>query len=150
MLLIGFQRPHGQASCPSYKLPTMSHNIRKTILQTTNHESQYTKDERSILRPHAFLRKQEWWAAEDRRGTKMCLAIPARIVELKKDNAVVDAMGNRWRAKTTLLPEAKLGDLVLIHAGFAISLVDEEEAKKTWELLAQIANFEETPNKVSG
>jgi hydrogenase maturation factor len=37
----------------------------------------------------------------------MCLAIPARIVELEKDNAVVDAMGNRWRAKTTLLPEAK-------------------------------------------
>ena len=80
----------------------------------------------------------------------MCLAIPARIVELKKDNAVVDAMGNRWRAKTTLLPEAKLGDLVLIHAGFAISLVDEEEAKETWELLAQISNFEETPNKISG
>jgi len=80
----------------------------------------------------------------------MCLAIPARIVELNKDNAVVDAMGNSFRAKTTLLPEAKLGDLVLIHAGFAISLVDEEEAKKTWELLAQIANFEETPNKVSG
>jgi len=80
----------------------------------------------------------------------MCLAIPARIVELDKDNAIVDAMGNSFRAKTTLLPEAKLGDLVLIHAGFAISLVDEEEAKKTWELLAQIANFEETPNKVSG
>jgi len=80
----------------------------------------------------------------------MCLAIPARIVELDKDNAVVDAMGNHWKAKTTLLPEAKLGDLVLIHAGFAISLVDEEEAKKTWELLAQISNFEETPNKVSG
>jgi len=80
----------------------------------------------------------------------MCLAIPARIVELDKDNAVVDAMGSRWNAKTTLLPEAKMGNLVLIHAGFAISLVDEEEAKKTWELLAQIANFEETPNKVSG
>ena len=80
----------------------------------------------------------------------MCLAIPARIVELDKDNAIVDAMGNSFRAKTTLLPEAKLGDLVLIHAGFAISLVDEEEAKKTWELLAQIANFEETPNKISG
>jgi len=80
----------------------------------------------------------------------MCLAIPAKIIELDKDNAVVDAMGNSFRAKTTLLPEAKLGDLVLIHAGFAISLVDEEEAKKTWELLAQIANFEETPNKVSG
>jgi len=80
----------------------------------------------------------------------MCLAIPARIVELEGDRAVVDAMGNRWRARTTLLPEAKLGNLVLIHAGFAISLVDEEEAKKTWELLAQINNFEKTPNKISG
>jgi hydrogenase expression/formation protein HypC len=80
----------------------------------------------------------------------MCLAIPARIVELDKDNAVVDAMGNRWKAKTTLLPEAKLGDLVLIHAGFAISLVDEEEAKETWQLLAEIADFDETQNKLSG
>jgi len=80
----------------------------------------------------------------------MCLAIPARIVELDKDRAVVDAMGNRFKAKTTLLPEAKLGDLVLVHAGFAISLVDEEEARKTWELFAQINNFIETPNKVSG
>ena len=80
----------------------------------------------------------------------MCLAIPARIVELDKDNAVVNAMGNRWRAKTTLLPEAKLGDMVLIHAGFAISLVDEEEAKKTWQLLEEISNFDQTPNKVSG
>jgi hydrogenase expression/formation protein HypC len=79
----------------------------------------------------------------------MCLAIPARIVELKGDNAVVDAMGNCWRAKTTLLPEAKRGDLVLIHAGFAISLVDEEEAKKTWQLLAEIDDFEETQDKIS-
>jgi len=80
----------------------------------------------------------------------MCLAIPARIVELEGDKAVVDAMGNRWKAKTTLLPGAKLGDLILIHAGFAISFVDEEEAKKTWQLIAEIDDFNETPNKVSG
>jgi len=80
----------------------------------------------------------------------MCLAIPARIVELEADNAVVDAMGNRWRAKTTLLPEAKLGSLVLIHAGFAISTVDEEEAKKTWQLIAEINNFDQTSNRISG
>ncbi len=80
----------------------------------------------------------------------MCLAIPARIVELEGDNAVVDAMGNRFRAKMTLLTEAKLGDLVLIHAGFAISLVDEEEAKKTWQLIAEINEFMETDKKVSG
>jgi hydrogenase expression/formation protein HypC len=59
-------------------------------------------------------------------------------------------MGNRYRAKTTLLPGAKVGDLVLVHAGFAISLVDEEEAKKTWELIAEIDEFNETPNKISG
>ena len=80
----------------------------------------------------------------------MCLAIPARIVELKGDNAVVDAMGNRFRAKTALLPDAKLGSLVLVHAGFAISLVDEEEAKKTWQLIAEMDDFEETQDKISG
>jgi hydrogenase expression/formation protein HypC len=80
----------------------------------------------------------------------MCLAIPARIVELEGDNAVVDAMGNCFKAKTTLLPDAKLGDLVLIHAGFAISLVDEEEAKETWRLIEQINEFQRTQNKVSG
>jgi hydrogenase expression/formation protein HypC len=80
----------------------------------------------------------------------MCLAIPARIVELDGDRAVVDAMGNRFKAKTTLLPEAKIGDLVLMHAGFAISLVDEEEAKKTWKLIEQISEFQDTPDKISG
>ena len=80
----------------------------------------------------------------------MCLAIPARKIELDKDIAEVDAMGNRFKAKTTLLPEAKIGNLVLIHAGFAISLVDEEEAQTTWELLAEIAKFERIPNNVSG
>ena len=80
----------------------------------------------------------------------MCLAVPARIVELEGDNAIVDAMGNRFRAKTTLLPAAKLGSLVLVHAGFAISLVDEEEAKKTWQLIEQIDDFLETDKRVSG
>ncbi|MFA5423456.1 MAG: HypC/HybG/HupF family hydrogenase formation chaperone [Phycisphaerae bacterium] len=80
----------------------------------------------------------------------MCLAVPARIVEIEGDNAIVDAMGNRFRAKTTLLPDARLGSLVLVHAGFAISLVDEAEAKKTWQLLEQIDDFLETDKRVSG
>jgi hydrogenase expression/formation protein HypC len=80
----------------------------------------------------------------------MCLAIPVRIVEIDGDKAVVDAMGNQFRARTTLLPQAKLGDLVLIHAGFAISMIDEEEAKKTWQLIAEIDEFRDTQNKVSG
>ncbi len=80
----------------------------------------------------------------------MCLAIPARIVELQDDRATVDAMGNRFAAKTTLLPDVKLGDVVLVHAGFAIARVDEEEARKTWELFAEIEDFEKTQNRVSG
>ena len=59
-------------------------------------------------------------------------------------------MGNCFKAKTTLLPEAKLGDLVLIHAGFAISLVDEEEGKKTWQLISEINEFMDTQNRISG
>jgi hydrogenase expression/formation protein HypC len=73
----------------------------------------------------------------------MCLAIPARIVEMTGDQAVADAMGNRWNIRTTLTPGVKLGDIVLIHAGYAIAKVDEEEAKKTWELFEQIAEMEE-------
>jgi len=73
----------------------------------------------------------------------MCLAIPARIIELDNDVALVDAMGNRFKAKTTLLPEAEVGSLVLIHAGFAISLVDEDEAKETWEIIKQINEIQD-------
>lgn len=80
----------------------------------------------------------------------MCLAVPARIVELEADEAVVDAMGNRFDAKTTLLEDVKIGDLVLVHAGFAISKVDEAEARKTWELLEELDSFSETPDKLSG
>ena len=80
----------------------------------------------------------------------MCLAIPARIVEIEGDNAIVDAMGNRYKAKTTLLENAKIGDLVLVHAGFAISLVHEEDARKTWNLIEEIDEFEQTDKRISG
>ena len=80
----------------------------------------------------------------------MCLAVPARIVELMGDKAVVDAMGNRYEARTTLIPEAKVGSLVLVHAGFAIAIVSEEDAKETWELLRELDDFDGTNNRVSG
>ncbi len=73
----------------------------------------------------------------------MCLAVPARIVELEDDKAVVDALGNRWNIRTTLTPQVKMGDIVLIHAGFAIAKVDEEDAKETWALIAQFDEFQQ-------
>jgi len=79
----------------------------------------------------------------------MCLAVPARIVELADDRAVVDAMGNRWNCRTTLTPDVKLGDIVLIHAGFAIATIDEEEAQKTWELIAEFDEFQKEQEKGS-
>ena len=79
----------------------------------------------------------------------MCLAVPARIVELEGDKAVVDALGNRYNARTTLTPEVKLGDIVLIHAGFAITKIDEEEARKTWQLIAEFDKFQEEQDRKS-
>ena len=73
----------------------------------------------------------------------MCLAVPARIVEMENDKAVVDALGNRWNIRTTLTPEVRMGDIVLIHAGFAIAKVDEEDAKETWALIAQFDEFQQ-------
>jgi hydrogenase expression/formation protein HypC len=78
----------------------------------------------------------------------MCLAVPARIVELEDDKAVVDALGNRWNCRTTLTPEVKLGDIVLIHAGFSITTVEEEEAQKTWQLIAEFDEFQKEQEKV--
>jgi len=72
----------------------------------------------------------------------MCLAVPARVIEKDGDKAVADAMGNRWNIRITLTPDIEVGDVVLIHAGYAIAKVDEEEAKKTWELFEEIAAFE--------
>ncbi len=72
----------------------------------------------------------------------MCLAVPARVIEKDGDRAVADAMGNRWEIRVTLTPEVEIGDIVLIHAGYAIAKIDEEEAAKTWELFEQIAAME--------
>jgi hydrogenase expression/formation protein HypC len=80
----------------------------------------------------------------------MCLAVPARIVEMTGDQAVADAMGNRWNIRTTLTPDVKIGDIVLIHAGYAIAKIDEEEAKKTWELFEQIAEMEAEQQRAQG
>lgn len=73
----------------------------------------------------------------------MCLAIPAKIIEKKDLLATVDVNTVTRDVSLMLLPEADIGDWVLIHAGFAIQTIDEEEAHKTWELLKEIEQYEE-------
>lgn len=67
----------------------------------------------------------------------MCLAIPALVSERHDgDEATVDLGGARKRISLALVPEARVGDYVIVHAGFAISVLDPEEAAKTLELFA--------------
>ena len=68
----------------------------------------------------------------------MCLAVPGRIVKKLGDDAEVDMQGNRLQVSTVLVPEAELNDYVLVHAGFAIQRLSEDEAKETFELLKQV------------
>ena len=69
----------------------------------------------------------------------MCLAVPAQIETIEEgQKAVVALDGNRTTVLLTLVPEAKVGDWVLVHAGFAITTLDAAEAKATYELLAEM------------
>ena len=65
----------------------------------------------------------------------MCLAVPGKIIKRDETLATVDLQGNRMEISCVLTPEASLGDWVLVHAGFAISLVDEQDALETWGYL---------------
>jgi hydrogenase expression/formation protein HypC len=68
----------------------------------------------------------------------MCLAVPGRVEELEDVLAVVDVGGATVRARLDLVPDAQVGEWVLIHAGFAIDKVDEQYAKETLALLAEM------------
>lgn len=74
----------------------------------------------------------------------MCLAIPARITERAENNmAAIDIMGVSRTVSLDLVPEAVVGDFILVHAGFALQIIDEETANDTLELLKQIPFFQE-------
>lgn len=68
----------------------------------------------------------------------MCLAIPAKIAEMKDDHlATVDILGVKRDIALDLTPQAQLGDYVLVHAGFAIEVVDADYAQETIDLIMQ-------------
>jgi hydrogenase expression/formation protein HypC len=68
----------------------------------------------------------------------MCVAVPALVVSLNDSEAEVDIEGVRRKTSIYLTPEAKVGDYVLMHAGFAIKVIDLQEARETINLLRQI------------
>lgn len=79
----------------------------------------------------------------------MCLSIPGKLVEITSELdetfrvGKVSFDGIIKEVSLTLVPEAQIGDYVLVHVGAAISTIDEEEAKKTFEILKQLDELHE-------
>ena len=78
----------------------------------------------------------------------MCLAIPAQISELHEGNmATVDILGVTREISVDLTPSVQVGEYVLVHAGFAIEVVDEQFAQETLDLVREFPDLvaDETP-----
>jgi hydrogenase expression/formation protein HypC len=85
----------------------------------------------------------------------MCLAVPGKIVTILEDanlglrRGKVDFAGIRKEVCLDYTPEARLGDYVLVHVGFALSIVDEEEAKRIFEALIQLDQLDDLKESTS-
>ena len=85
----------------------------------------------------------------------MCLSIPGKLIEITSQLdetfrvGKVSFDGIIKEVSLTLVPEANVGDYVLVHVGAAISIIDEEEAKKTFELLKQLDELHELEDNES-
>ena len=84
----------------------------------------------------------------------MCLSIPGKITEIKEDGSLlmgmVDFGGVTREVCLDYVPEAQVGQYVLIHVGFAISVLDEEEAMERLNTIRELAEFEEELNSDGG
>jgi len=73
----------------------------------------------------------------------MCLAIPTKILSIQGDNATIELGGMQREVSLMLLEDASVGDWVIIHAGFAIEKLSEEDAQQTLALLRDIMEADE-------
>lgn len=74
----------------------------------------------------------------------MCLAIPALVVSIQEeDKAIVELDGVRKEILLTLTPEAGVGDYVIVHVGYAIGMLDPDEAQQTLQLFGEMAALRE-------
>lgn len=79
----------------------------------------------------------------------MCLAIPMRVVELEGGAGIAEVEGVRREVSFALLGDVHVGDYVIIHSGFAIQKLDENEAEETLRLLRELAGNLENEGEVS-
>ena len=77
----------------------------------------------------------------------MCLAIPARIDELTTPgNAIVNLGGVRKEVSLALVEDVAVGDYVIVHVGYALQKLDQEEAERTLEMFAEMSAMNEMPD----
>lgn len=79
----------------------------------------------------------------------MCLGVPGKVVELQRDDALhlvsgkVSFGGILKQVNLSYTPEVKVGDYVVVHVGFSISVIDEEEARRVFDYLEELGEVEE-------
>jgi hydrogenase expression/formation protein HypC len=73
----------------------------------------------------------------------MCLAVPVKVVSIEGTEAEVEIGGVRRRVSIVLTPEARVGDYVLLHTGYAINVINEAEAQETLKILEEMASLDE-------
>jgi len=71
----------------------------------------------------------------------MCLAIPAKIIEIENEMGTIDMDGTQREVSLLLLENAEIGDYVFVHAGFAIHKIDETEAMESLKVLREMASL---------
>jgi hydrogenase expression/formation protein HypC len=86
----------------------------------------------------------------------MCLAIPGRVIEIDSAvdlsfrTAIVDFTGITKTISLSLTPEARIGDYVLVHVGFALTVISEEEAAKTLAFIQSMTDAEDVRRELEG
>lgn len=78
----------------------------------------------------------------------MCLAIPARVKSIEGNEAEAEIGGISRKISIILTPEVEVGDYVLLHTGYAINVVDQEEALETLKLFEEMASLEQELDSV--
>ena len=70
----------------------------------------------------------------------MCLAVPLKLIQIQGNDAVGEAMGLQRKLRVDFIPEPKIGDYVMVHAGFAIERMNEQQALDNLQAIQEVAD----------
>ena len=73
----------------------------------------------------------------------MCLSIPSKVISINGNKAIVSVGGTEYEASLQLVEDVKIGDYVLLHTGFAIEIISEEEAQETLKLFKELGEIDQ-------